>query len=154
MKILLRHSVIVIVIKGIKNIKAKCQISLSRLFVILILNAVTAAKINGQIKAKASKSHFAENSCEVKALTLKTTNNKLASPITIPVILDRLVEVISKIFLSEEANQLCENIAANIMFRVEDKLAVLTESSLEKRMNYVLKFLKNEFEVPDNFASS
>ena len=56
-------------------------------------------------------------------------------------------EVISKIFLSEEANQLCENIAANIMFRVEDKLAVLTESSLEKRMNYVLKFLKNEFEV-------
>ncbi len=56
-------------------------------------------------------------------------------------------EVISTVFLTDDANRLCDYIAANIMFRIEDKMSVLAENSLEKRMNYVLKFLSNEFEV-------
>ena len=56
-------------------------------------------------------------------------------------------EVVSTVFLTDDANRLCEYIAANIMFRIEDKMSILTENSLEKRMNYILKFLSNEFEV-------
>ena len=56
-------------------------------------------------------------------------------------------EIVSNVFLTDDANKLCEYIAANIMFRIEDKMSVLTENSLEKRMNYVLKFLSNEYEV-------
>ena len=56
-------------------------------------------------------------------------------------------EVISNVFLTEDANKLCEYIAANIMFRIDDKMSILSENSLEKRMNYVLKFLSNEYEV-------
>ena len=33
------------------------------------------------------------------------------------------------------------------MFRIDDKMSILTENSLEKRMNYVLKFLSNEYDV-------
>ena len=56
-------------------------------------------------------------------------------------------EIVSNVFLTDDANKLCEYIAANIMFRIEDKMSILTENSLEKRMNYVLKFLSNEYEV-------
>ncbi len=56
-------------------------------------------------------------------------------------------EIVSTVFLTDEANKLCDYIAANIMFRIEDKMSILTENSLEKRMNYVLKFLNNEYEV-------
>ncbi len=56
-------------------------------------------------------------------------------------------EVISRIFMEEDAHKLCEYIAANIMFRIEDKMTVLSENSLEKRLNYVLKFLNNEYQV-------
>ena len=56
-------------------------------------------------------------------------------------------EVVTNVFLTEDANKLCEYIAANIMFRIDDKMSVLAENSLEKRLNYVLKFLSNEYEV-------
>ncbi|MBQ3009095.1 MAG: endopeptidase La [Oscillospiraceae bacterium] len=56
-------------------------------------------------------------------------------------------EVISKIFMEDDANKLCEFIAANVMFKIEDKMSVLAENSLEKRLNYVLKFLSNEYQV-------
>ncbi|MBQ7903029.1 MAG: endopeptidase La [Oscillospiraceae bacterium] len=56
-------------------------------------------------------------------------------------------EVVTNVFLTEDANKLCEYIAANIMFRIDDKMFVLAENSLEKRLNYVLKFLSNEYEV-------
>ncbi len=56
-------------------------------------------------------------------------------------------EVISRIFMEANANKLCEFIAANVMFRIEDKMDVLKENSLEKRLNLVLKFLTNEYQV-------
>ncbi len=56
-------------------------------------------------------------------------------------------EVISRIFMEANANRLCEYIAANVMFRIEDKMDVLKENSLEKRLNLVLKFLTNEYQV-------
>ena len=56
-------------------------------------------------------------------------------------------EVVSTVFLTDDANRLCEYIAGNIMFRIDDKMSILTENSLEKRMNYVLKFLSNEYDV-------
>ncbi len=56
-------------------------------------------------------------------------------------------EVISNIFLTEDPNQLCYYIATNLMFKFEDKLSVLVENSIEKRLNYILKFLLNEYEV-------
>ena len=56
-------------------------------------------------------------------------------------------EVIGRIFMTGDANRLCEYIATNVMFKIEDKLAVLEESSVEKRLNYVLDFLQNEYQI-------
>jgi len=56
-------------------------------------------------------------------------------------------EVISRIFMETDEHKLCEYIAANVMFRIEDKMSVLAENSLEKRLNYVLKFITNEYQV-------
>ncbi len=56
-------------------------------------------------------------------------------------------EVISNIFMEDDEHKLCEYIAANVMFKIEDKMSVLAENSLEKRLNYVLKFLANEYQV-------
>ena len=56
-------------------------------------------------------------------------------------------EVISRVFMEANANKLCEYIAANVMFRIEDKMDILKENSLEKRLNLVLKFLTNEYHV-------
>ena len=56
-------------------------------------------------------------------------------------------EIISSIFYTNDAAELCQLIAANVMFKVEDKMSVLAENSLEKRLNFVYKFLSNEYEV-------
>jgi len=56
-------------------------------------------------------------------------------------------EVISNIFMMDDEHKLCEYIAANVMFRIEDKMSILAENSLEKRLNYVLRFLTNEYQV-------
>lgn len=56
-------------------------------------------------------------------------------------------EIISSIFYTNDAAELCQLIAANVIFKVEDKMSVLAENSLEKRLNFVYKFLSNEYEV-------
>ncbi len=56
-------------------------------------------------------------------------------------------EVISRVFGEDDPHKLCEYVAANVMFRIYDKMSVLAENSPEKRLNYVLKFLNNEFQV-------
>lgn len=56
-------------------------------------------------------------------------------------------EIVSNIFMAENANKLCYLIASNIMFKFEDKMSILAEDSTEKRLNYVLKFLIDEYEV-------
>ncbi|MBQ8603307.1 MAG: endopeptidase La [Oscillospiraceae bacterium] len=56
-------------------------------------------------------------------------------------------EVVSRVFMEANSNKLCEYIAANVMFRIEDKMEILKENSLEKRLNFVLKFLTNEYQV-------
>ncbi|MEG0019533.1 MAG: LON peptidase substrate-binding domain-containing protein, partial [Oscillospiraceae bacterium] len=56
-------------------------------------------------------------------------------------------EVVANIFLIEEPNELAEYIAANIMFKIEDKIKILSESSQEKRLTYILQFLTNEYKI-------
>ena len=56
-------------------------------------------------------------------------------------------EVIGNVFLIDEANELCEYIASNIVFKVEDKMTVLSENSIEKRLNFVLNFLNSEYQI-------
>lgn len=56
-------------------------------------------------------------------------------------------EVIGRIFLTEDANKMCELIGANVMFKVEDKMTLLCESSLEKRLEIVLDFLTSEYQI-------
>jgi len=56
-------------------------------------------------------------------------------------------EVIGNVFLIDEANELCEYIASNIIFKVEDKMTVLSENSVEKRLNFVLNFLNSEYQI-------
>ena len=56
-------------------------------------------------------------------------------------------EVISNVFLIDEANELCEYIASNIIFKVEDKMTILSESSVDKRLNFVLNFLNSEYQI-------
>ena len=46
-------------------------------------------------------------------------------------------EIVSNVFLTDDANKLCEYIAANIMFRIEDKMSVLTENSLESYTSFI-----------------
>ncbi len=56
-------------------------------------------------------------------------------------------EVIGRIFMTDRPNELCQLIAANIMFKIEDKLRMLEESSIEKRLNLALEFLQKEYQV-------
>lgn len=56
-------------------------------------------------------------------------------------------EVISNVFLIDDANELCEYIASNVIFKVEDKMAVLSENSVEKRLSFVLDFLNSEYKI-------
>ncbi len=56
-------------------------------------------------------------------------------------------EVVFNVFAIEDANTLCEYIATNVMFKLEDKMAVLKENSVEKRLKFVLDFLNNEYNV-------
>ena len=56
-------------------------------------------------------------------------------------------EVISNVFLIDEANELCEYIASNVIFKVEDKMTVLSENSVEKRLSFVLEFLNSEYKI-------
>ena len=56
-------------------------------------------------------------------------------------------EVISNVFLIDDANELCEYIASNVIFKVEDKMSVLSENSIEKRLSFVLEFLNSEYKI-------
>lgn len=56
-------------------------------------------------------------------------------------------EVISNVFLIDDANELCEYIASNVIFKVEDKMTVLSENSVEKRLSFVLEFLNSEYKI-------
>ncbi len=56
-------------------------------------------------------------------------------------------EVIFNVFAIEDGNMLCEYIATNVMFKIEDKMTVLKENSVEKRLKFVLDFLNNEYNV-------
>ncbi len=56
-------------------------------------------------------------------------------------------EVIFNVFAIDDGNMLAEYIATNVMFKIEDKMAVLKENSVEKRLKYVLDFLNNEYNV-------
>ena len=49
--------------------------------------------------------------------------------------------------MTDRPNELCQLIAANIMFKIEDKLRMLEESSIEKRLNLALEFLQKEYQV-------
>ncbi|MEG1801390.1 MAG: endopeptidase La, partial [Oscillospiraceae bacterium] len=56
-------------------------------------------------------------------------------------------EVIANIFLIDDPNELAEYIAANIMFKIEDKIKILSENSPEKRLSFVLQFLSSEYKI-------
>ncbi|MEG2192804.1 MAG: endopeptidase La, partial [Oscillospiraceae bacterium] len=56
-------------------------------------------------------------------------------------------DIISTVFMIEDANELCEFIASNFIFKIEDKMTVLSENSVEKRLNYIYKFLNTEYKV-------
>lgn len=56
-------------------------------------------------------------------------------------------EVISNVFLIDDANELAEYFASNILFKVEDKYELLCENSVEKRLNYVLEYLNSEYKI-------
>ncbi len=56
-------------------------------------------------------------------------------------------EVVFNVFAIADANTLCEYIATNVMFKLEDKMTVLKENSVEKRLKYILDFLNNEYNV-------
>lgn len=56
-------------------------------------------------------------------------------------------DVIAKIFSTEDPNELCECIAANILYKVEDKFSILSENSTEKRLNKILNLLNSEYKV-------
>jgi ATP-dependent Lon protease len=56
-------------------------------------------------------------------------------------------ETISKIFSTDDPNVLCNEIAMNIMFKQSDKLAVLKENSVEKRLEYVFNYLIGECKI-------
>ena len=56
-------------------------------------------------------------------------------------------EVISNVFLIEDGNELAEYIASNIIFKVEDKVKLLCENSVEKRLSFVLDFLLSEYKI-------
>ena len=104
MKTSLRHSVIVMVIKGISSIKTICHILLNKSFLIIIEKAAVKPKIKGQKSAKASKSHFDANSCEVYAPTSSITAIRVTKQITEPMIFERLVDVTSKFVLKNSGN--------------------------------------------------
>lgn len=56
-------------------------------------------------------------------------------------------EVISTVFLIDDGNELAEYIASNIIFKVEDKYSVLQESSIEKRLSFILDYLNSEYKI-------
>ena len=99
MKTSLRHSVIVMVTKGISSIKTICHILLKRSFLILTENAAVKPKIKGHKSAKASRSHLEENSCEVYAPTSSITAIRVIRQITEPTIFERFEDLTSKFAL-------------------------------------------------------
>ncbi len=56
-------------------------------------------------------------------------------------------EVIYNTFAIEAPNALCEYIASNVMFKIEDKIYIQNENSVEKRLKFILNFLISEYNV-------
>lgn len=81
---------------------------------------------------------------KIEALS-RTVKDSFENYITVAPKLSK--DVVTNIFMIDEPNELAEYIAANVMFKVEDKMAVLSDNSVEKRLSYILKFLTNEYKV-------
>lgn len=86
----------------------------------------------------------AQNADKIEAL-IRTVKDSFDRYLTVSPRISK--EVIGNIFLIDEANELCEYIAANVIFKVEDKMTVLNESSIEKRLNFILNFLNSEYQI-------
>ena len=84
------------------------------------------------------------NSDKMKALS-RTIKDSFEQYISVAPKISK--EVISNTFAIDDPNELCEYIATNIMFKVEDKMQILTENSVIKRLNYVLNLLNEEYKI-------
>ena len=80
----------------------------------------------------------------VEAL-VRTIKEKFEEYLTVAPKISR--DIIGKIFDEENPNLLREALAATVMFKVEDKMNIMAENSVEKRLKYVLEYLNNEIEV-------
>jgi len=114
-----KHSVMVMLTIGIKNNSAKCHILSNKSLLNLTVNAVVRNKIKGHMRATASNSHFEEKSCEVNSWTLKSTAKRVITPITAPIILERLVEVTSKVLYKKSRTD-CLN-EDNVIYSIPSK---------------------------------
>lgn len=90
-------------------------------------------------------SKIKHNSMEKIEALIRIIKDSFESYITVAPKISK--EVMANIFLIESPNELSEYIAANIMFKVEDKMKVLEESSQEKRLSFILQFMTAEYKV-------
>ncbi len=56
-------------------------------------------------------------------------------------------EVVEKVFEIDNPNQLSEYIASYVQFKIEDKMKILSENSVVKRLKYILDFLNSEYRI-------
>ena len=129
----------VIVTKGINSINTKCHISLNSLFFIRTEYVQVSPKIKGQSRAKASRSHFAENSCEVYAPTSSITAISVTKQTTEPTIFERLVDVASKLFFTNSGNLVLKKLRTLFHIFLKNILSAF----LSRNNNYTTFFQKN-----------
>ena len=84
------------VTNGMRKSPIKCIILFNRSVLITTEYAAAIPRINGHISANASSTHFEANSCEVYALTSSITAIRVTAHMTVPIIFDFFVLVISK----------------------------------------------------------